>query len=69
MQDGEKRTLDTNSNFINHAHLFATYYQYPCDLKGIESSPQTLLFLFNILATQCRRPQLLQTMNSVKQII
>ena len=48
MQDGEKRTLDTNSNFINHAHLFATYYQYPCDLKGIESSPQTLLFLFNI---------------------
>ena len=36
------------------------------DNKGIEFSPQTLFSNFNIIATQCRRPLIFQTMNDVR---
>ncbi len=34
--------------------------------KGIESLSQTMIFLSYIFATQCRRPKIFQTMNSVR---
>ena len=36
-------------------------------MKGIELLPQSLISNHNIFATQCRRPKMFQTINSIRR--